>query len=144
MQKQKKARLVEILLIEDNFDDVEFIQLCLQEAKLVNRPYHVWDGEAAIAFLQNPENSCPDLILLDLNLPKLDGRDVLQIIKHDKSLQTIPIVVLTTSGLEVDAQTYAKYIYAYLNKPVMFDDFVQILSHFNGFGFQIVKLPPRC
>ncbi len=142
MQGNKLGRAIEILLVEDSLDDAEFTQLALGEARIANQMHHVEDGEAAIAFLRNPDNPRPDLILLDLNMPKMDGREVLRVVKHDESLKSIPVAVLTTSDLESDIQyTYQNYTNCYMRKPVAFSDFVQILGRFQTFWLQTVELP---
>ena len=128
--------------MEDNFDDAEFTQLALEEAKVINQLHHMEDGEAAIAYLKDPNNPRPDLILLDLNMPKMDGREVLQVVKHHETWKSIPVIILTTSGLEADIQhAYQHYTNCYLRKPVEFGDFVQVLSQLQTFWLQIVELP---
>lgn len=142
MQGNNLGRQIEILLVEDNLDDVEFAQLALEEAKVINQMHHMEDGERAMQFLRNPSNPRPDIILLDLNMPKMDGREVLQAIKRDKSLKSIPVIILTTSGLEADIQhAYQHYTNCYLRKPVEFHDFVQVLAQLHKFWLQIVELP---
>lgn len=141
MRANNLGRPIEILLVEDNLDDAEFTQLALEEVKVLNQLHHVWNGEEAITFLRDPSKPRPDLILLDLNMPRMDGRETLKIIKHDESLKSIPIVILTTSDMETDIhQAYQNYTNCYLRKPVEFSNFVQLLSQFKNFWLQIVEL----
>lgn len=135
-----QGQLIEILLVDDNLDDVEFIQLAFYEARVTNRIHHAADGEAAIAFLQDPSTPRPDLILCDLHMPKMDGSEVLQVIKHDESLQTIPIIMLTSTGVEQELQIYKNYTNCYsLMKPVSFGNFIQVLVQIETLWLQIVS-----
>lgn len=144
MQAKNLGRPIEILLVEDNLDDAEFTQLALEEAKVINRLHHVSHGEAAMNFLKDPSNPRPDVILLDLNMPKMNGQEVLQAVKYDESLKSIPVIILTTSGLEVDVRrAYQNYTNSYLRKPVEFGDFVQVITRLQDFWLQVVELPSR-
>lgn len=142
MRSEDLGRPIEILLVEDNLDDAEFTQLALEEAKVTNRLHHVSHGEAAMTFLRSPNNPRPDIILLDLNMPKMNGQEVLQAVKSDESLKSIPIIILTTSGLETDVyQAYQNYTNACLRKPIEFGDFVQVVTKIQDFWIQVVELP---
>ena len=138
---------IEILLVEDSPGDVRLTQEALRDAKVQNNLHIVTDGEDAIAFLRRTgsytEVPRPDLILLDLNLPKKDGREILAEIKADASLQTIPVVVLTTSESEADIlQSYQLHANCYITKPVDFEGFMKVIKSIEGFWLSIVKFPP--
>ena len=138
---------VEILLVEDNPGDVRLTQESLKESKMHNNLNVVQDGVEALKYLQREEpyeNSVrPDIILLDLNLPRMDGRELLKIIKEDASLRRIPVVILTTSDSEKDIlATYDLYANCYITKPIDLNRFAEIVKTIEGFWFQIVKLPP--
>jgi chemotaxis family two-component system response regulator Rcp1 len=137
---------IEILLVEDNPADVRLTQEALKEAKVRNNLHVVEDGVAAMEFLQRQGEYAkvarPDLILLDLNLPKKDGREVLEEIKQDSSLKRIPVVVLTTSQAEEDIlKTYDLHANCYVTKPVDLDQFITIVRSIEDFWLTIVKLP---
>ncbi len=141
-----KNRVAEILLVEDNPGDVRLAKEGLKESKVINNLHVVDDGVEAMAFLRKEGNYAdavtPDLILLDLNLPKKDGREVLAEIKGDKNLRRIPIVVLTTSQAEEDVmKTYDLHANCYVTKPVDLDQFVKIVKSLNNFWFEMVTLP---
>jgi two-component system, chemotaxis family, response regulator Rcp1 len=138
---------VEILLVEDSPGDVRLTKEALKDSKLYNNLNVVPDGVEAIAFLRREGNYAnaprPDLILLDLNLPRMDGRRVLQEIKNDDSLKRIPVVVLTTSANETDIFiTYNLHANCYITKPVDFSQFMSVVKSIENFWFSIVKLPP--
>jgi two-component system, chemotaxis family, response regulator Rcp1 len=138
---------VEILLVEDSPGDVRLTQEALKDSKLYNNLNVVPDGVEAIAFLRRQGNYTnaprPDLILLDLNLPRMDGRQVLQEIKNDENLKRIPVVVLTTSSNETDIFiTYNLHANCYISKPVDFTQFINVVKSIESFWFSIVKLPP--
>lgn len=137
---------IEILLVEDNPADVRLTQEALKEAKVRNRLHVVEDGVGAMEFLLREGKYAdvprPDLILLDLNLPKKDGREVLEEIKQDPSLKRIPVVVLTTSQAEEDIlKTYNLHANCYVSKPVDLDQFITIVRSIEDFWLTIVKLP---
>jgi CheY-like chemotaxis protein len=139
-------RLIEILLVEDNPGDIRLTQEGLREAKVRNRLNAVRDGEEAMAFLrrqgQYADVTRPDLILLDLNLPKKDGREVLEEIKSDPELRRIPVVVLTTSADEADvARAYDLQANCYVTKPVDLNGFIEAVKAVEEFWLEIVKLP---
>ena len=139
---------VEILLVEDDPGDVLMTQEALSDAKLVNNLHVVDNGEEALTFLrqQSPYEDAPrpGLILLDLNLPRVDGREVLAQIKADEGLRRIPVVVLTTSEAEEDIlRSYDLHANAYVTKPVDFDSFVRVVRQVDDFYISVVRLPPR-
>ena len=137
---------IEILLVEDNPGDVRLTQEALKENKVRNQMNVVEDGLEAIAFLRKQgmysDVPRPDLILLDLNLPKKDGREVLVEIKEDPDLKRIPVVVLTTSKAEEDIiKMYDHYANCYITKPVELEEFITIIKSIENFWLNIVKLP---
>ncbi|MBN1310670.1 MAG: response regulator [Anaerolineae bacterium] len=140
-------RPVEILLVEDNPGDVRLTQEALKEGKLYNTLRIVHDGIEALAYLRcegaYADVARPDLILLDLNLPRKDGREVLAEIKGDDKLKRIPVVVLTTSEAERDIlHTYDLHANCYITKPVDLEQFIRIFQQIESFWLTIVKLPP--
>lgn len=142
------SRLIEILMVEDNPADVRLTVEAFKDAKVLNHLNVVHDGEEALAYLRRKGKYSgsprPDLILLDLNLPKMDGREVLAEIKKDQDLRRIPVVVLTTSNDERDIlKAYDLHVNAYVTKPVALDQFVKIVEAVDDFWFSVVKLPPR-
>ena len=139
---------IEVLLVEDDPGDVLMTQEAFEEHKLRNRLNVVNDGVAALAYLRREGEYAdaprPDLILLDLNLPRVDGREVLSEIKNDASLCQIPVVVLTTSQAEEDIlRSYQLHANAYVAKPVDFDRFITVVRQIDNFFVSVVKLPPR-
>ena len=143
MQNRKP---IEILLVEDNPGDVRLTKEALREAKLSTRMHVAYDGVDALAFLRREgayaEMPRPDLILLDLNLPRKGGREVLAEIKADEHLRRIPVVILTTSQAEQDIiETYNLHANAYVNKPVDLDQFAKVVKSIEDFWFEIVRLP---
>jgi CheY-like chemotaxis protein len=147
MAEWGEPHLIEILLIEDNPGDVRLTQEGLRETKVRNRLHAVSDGEAAMAFLRREgayaDAVRPDLILLDLNLPKKDGREVLEEVKSDPELRRIPVVVLTSSTDEADVlRAYHLQANCYVTKPVDLSGFVQAVKAVEEFWLEIVKLPP--
>jgi len=142
------CRPVVILLVEDNPGDVRLTQEALRDAKVCNRMHVVRDGVEAMEFLRRTGTHAdaprPDLILLDLNLPRKDGREVLADVKADPDLRRIPVVVLTTSKAEEDIlRAYNLNANCYIAKPVDFDQFVHVVRSIESFWLTIVKLPPR-
>lgn len=138
--------VIEILLVEDNPGDVRLTQEALREAKVRNQLHVVEDGVQAMEFLRRTgpyaDAPRPDLILLDLNLPRKDGREVLEEIKQDRSLMRIPVVVLTTSRAEEDIlRSYDLHANCYVTKPVDLDQFITIVKSIEDFWLTIVKLP---
>jgi len=138
---------VEVLLVEDNPGDVRLIQEVFKEAKIKNVLHVARDGEEAIQMLKqkgNPLPRVPDLILLDLNLPKKDGRDVLIEIKRDKQLKCTPVVVLTSSTREEDlVETYKNNANCYISKPVELGQLIRVIQNIGNFWLDIVQLPPK-
>jgi len=139
---------IEILLVEDNPADVRLTTEALKEEKIYNNLYVASDGVEAIAFLHREGKYAkavrPDLILLDLNLPKKDGREVLEEIKSDDDLKTIPVVVLTVSKSEEDIlKSYNLHANCYITKPVDLDQFMKVIRSVQEFWLTIVKLPPK-
>jgi CheY-like chemotaxis protein len=139
---------VEILLAEDNPGDVTLTRKALKEGKLANNLHVATDGVEALEFLRQEDEYAdaprPDLVLLDLNMPRKDGKAVLESMQADEGLRRIPVVVLTSSESEADiARSYELNANAYLTKPVDFDGFVEIVDRIEAFWFQVVKLPER-
>ena len=146
MSGQMVSKLVEILLVEDNPGDVRLTQEVFKEGKVRNNLHVVGDGIEAMSFLRREDKYAdaphPDLILLDLNLPKKDGREVLAEIKADGSLKRIPVVILTTSRDEEDVlKAYDLYANCYITKPVDLDQFINVAKSIEEFWLTIVKLP---
>ena len=139
---------IEVLLVEDDPGDVLMTQEAFEENRVNNRLCVVNDGDEALAYLrqQEPHTNAvrPDLILLDLNLPRRDGLQVLQEIKNDENLRRIPVVVLTTSQADEDIlRSYQLHANAYVTKPVDFDQFIKAVRQIDEFFVSVVKLPPR-
>ena len=137
---------VEVLLVEDSPGDVRLTQEAFRDANSAIHLHVVCDGVEAMAFLrrEKPHSDAarPDIILLDLNLPKMDGREVLARIKHDDGLKTIPTVILTTSGAEVDVvKSYQLHANCYLLKPVQLEAFESLVKSINDFWLTVAKLP---
>lgn len=140
------VRPIDILMVEDDPDDVFLTQEALKGAKVLNRLHVVPDGLEALAYLrrQEPHSSAqrPDLILLDLNLPRMNGREVLAVLKADPDLRLIPVVVLTTSDSEEDIlKSYALHANCYIQKPVDLDRFMKVVRSIEDFWLSIVQLP---
>jgi two-component system, chemotaxis family, response regulator Rcp1 len=138
---------INILLVEDNPGDARLAVEALRDSKVHNKLYHVEDGVEAMRFLrdrvENDHVPPPDLILLDLNLPRKDGREVLAEIKEDPDLRLVPVVVLTTSAAERDLlKTYDLHANAYIVKPIDLGQFIDVVQAIENFWFSIVKLPP--
>jgi two-component system response regulator len=142
----RQYRAVEILLVEDNPGDVYLIREALRDSKIHNALHVAEDGEEAMAYLMRQgdytEVHRPDLVLLDLNLPKKDGYEVLNEIKNDEKLKDIPVVILTTSHTEEDIlKSYRLHANCYITKPVDFNQFIKVVRSIEDFWFSIVKLP---
>lgn len=140
------AKPIEILLVEDNPGDVRLTRESLCDAKVHNNMVVASDGIAAMACLRREGEYAnatrPDLILLDLNLPRMNGFEVLDAIKEDPDLKRIPVVVLTTSQAEQDIiRSYDLYANAYVNKPVDLEQFIKVIKSIEDFWLEIVKLP---
>lgn len=139
---------IEVLLVEDSPGDVRLTQEAFREANGSIRLHTAADGVEAMAFLRNEgvhvSSPRPDLILLDLNLPKMDGREVLALIKEDESLKLIPTVILTTSDSESDiVKSYQLQANCYLSKPVQLEEFEGLVKSINDFWLTKVKLPQQ-
>ena len=135
------AAPIEILLVEDNPADVRLTVEALKEARVRNRLRVARDGVEAMAMLRSDSAPRPDLILLDLNLPRKDGREVLHEIKQDEALRHIPVVILTTSQAEQDIlQCYRLRANAFVTKPVEIDQFFQVVRSMEQFWLEVVKL----
>ena len=138
---------VEILLVEDNPGDIRLAKEALKEAKIANNLHCVIEGVEALEFLnkegQYAEAARPDLIILDLNLPKVSGHEVLEVIKERESLRRIPVVVLTSSEAEEDIlKSYDLHANCYIRKPIGIESFIEVVTRIETFWFHVVKLPP--
>jgi CheY-like chemotaxis protein len=147
MKDVRMGKPVDILLVEDNAGDVRLAQEALMESKVSNNLYVVNDGVEAMEYLRKKGKYKtavpPDLILLDLNLPKKDGREVLAEIKEDANLKRIPVVVLTISSDEADIlKSYNLHANCYITKPIDIEQFHKVVIAIDDFWFTIVKLPP--
>jgi len=145
---RENCRPIEILMVEDNLGDVRLTQEALSEGKVRNHLYVVADGVEAMAFLrregQHAHAPQPDLILLDLNLPKKSGPEVLAEIKADPELRRIPVVILTVSKAEEDVlKSYNLHANCYITKPVNLDQFLEVVKSIEDFWLTVVMLPPR-
>jgi two-component system, chemotaxis family, response regulator Rcp1 len=148
MSLQLPSRPVEILLVEDNPGDVRLTREALDEGKVRNNLNVVGDGIEALAYLRREDKYAtatrPDLVLLDLNLPRKDGREVLEEIKSDPVLRNIPVVILSSSPAEQDIiRAYNLHANCYVTKPVDLDQFITVVKSIENFWFTIVKLPPE-
>jgi two-component system, chemotaxis family, response regulator Rcp1 len=142
----RDGRLIEILLVEDNPGDVRLTREALRDSKVRNNMYVARDGEEAMSFLrkqgEHEQATRPDLVLLDLNLPRKSGLEVLAEVKADETLRRIPVVILTSSGAEQDIlKSYDFHANAYVTKPVDLDQFVNVVKSVEDFWVEIVKLP---
>ena len=142
------AEMIDVLLVEDDPGDVLMTREAFEDHKVANTLHVVGDGVEALQFLrrQGPyaQAPTPDLVLLDLNLPRMDGREVLAELKADPELRRIPVVVLTTSEAEEDVlRSYSLHANAYVTKPVDFDRFVQVVQQIDDFFVSVVRLPKR-
>jgi CheY-like chemotaxis protein len=142
------GKSVEILLVEDNKGDVGLIEEVFEEAKIKNNIHVAEDGEEAVLYLYGEGKFSgfprPDIIILDLNLPNKDGREVLKQIKEDSNLKNIPVIVLTTSNAEKDIlRAYELHANAYVTKPLDFDQFINVVGSIVNFWLEIVRLPMK-
>lgn len=142
-----KIKLIEILLVEDSPSDTTLTIEALKAGKVANRLNHVEDGVEAMAYLRREgkykKATRPDLIMLDLNLPRKDGREVLVELKSDPSLKIIPVIILTTSCLDEDIfRSYELNANCYITKPVDFEHFIKVVKSIENFWLSIVTLPP--
>jgi chemotaxis family two-component system response regulator Rcp1 len=146
-REEAAAPPVEILLVEDNPGDVRLTREALREGKVYNNLHWAKDGVEALEFLRREGKHSaaprPDIILLDLNLPKKDGREVLSSIKNDDRLKQIPVVILTTSEAEEDVlRSYELHANCYITKPVDLDKFIVVVQSIDRFWLTVVTLPP--
>jgi two-component system, chemotaxis family, response regulator Rcp1 len=147
MTPAKHADPIIILLAEDNPADAELTVEAMKESKIKNKLYHVRDGVEALDFLRKMGKYAgmprPDLILMDLNMPRKDGRRTLKEIKEDPDLKRIPVIILTVSDAEEDImKSYNLYANSYVTKPMDLDEFAKVVKGIEDFWFTIVKLPP--
>ena len=145
--KNEAAGPIEILLVEDNPGDMRLTKEALKEGKVYNNLHWAKDGVEALEFLRRDGKHAkaprPDIILLDLNLPKKDGREVLSVIKNDDQLKHIPVVVLTTSKAEEDiVRSYNLHANCYVTKPVDLEKFISVVHAIDRFWLTVVTLPP--
>jgi CheY-like chemotaxis protein len=148
MSTPEHVEMIDVLLVEDDPADVLLIEEAFADNKVRNRLHRVADGVEALQFLrrqgQYADAPQPDLVLLDLNLPRMDGREVLAEVKADETLRQIPVVVLTTSKAEEDVlRSYKLHANAYVTKPVDFERFIEVVRQIDEFFVTVVKLPPR-
>jgi len=148
MTERRRREPVDILLVEDNPGDVRLTEEAFAEASLENNLKVVRDGQAALDFVyrrnEHADAPRPNLILLDLNLPKVHGFDVLEEIKADPDLRRIPVIVLTGSKAEEDiVRSYEKHSNAYLTKPITPEDIIELVRTFEEFWLMLVELPPE-
>lgn len=145
---RRRARPAEVLLVEDNPGDVRLTTEALKEGRVLNQVHVVGDGVEALKFLRREEPYTdavkPDLILLDLNLPRMSGREVLAEIKAEENLKRIPVVVLTTSQAEEDVlRSYDLHANCYVTKPVDLEQFLEVVKFIEDYWLMMVKLPPE-
>ena len=148
MTTAEAIRTIEILLVEDNPGDARLAVEALKDSEVPNNLHTVMDGEEAMAFLHREgryaDALLPDLILLDLNLPKKDGREVLAEIKEDPDLRRIPVVIMTISNAEEDIlNTYNLHVNCYITKPVDLENFMTVFKSLEDFWLTVVRLPSR-
>lgn len=148
MSEKELAKSIDILLVEDNPGDADLAREALATCKLYNRVSSVDDGEKAMAYLRRQgayaAERLPDLILLDLNLPRMDGREVLAEIKSDEELKRIPVVILTTSRADEDVlRSYDLHANCYITKPIDLSQFMKVVAAIESFWLSIVVLPPH-
>jgi CheY-like chemotaxis protein len=142
------CKKLSVLLVEDEPADAHLVRLAFEEGQVMVDLHHVMDGVEAFEFLRNEKgyykSPPPDLILLDLNMPRMDGRQFLQKIKADAELHSIPVVVLTTSDAERDMlDSYDHFAAGYIVKPVDVDDFIKIVRGISDYWIKLVRLPER-
>ena len=147
LDREERAAPIEILLVEDNLGDMRLTEEALKEGKVYNNLHWAKDGVEALEFLKregkHESAPRPDIILLDLNLPRKDGREVLEEIKTDDDLKQIPVVVLTTSKAEEDVlRSYALHANCYVTKPVDLEKFIVVVQSIDRFWLTVVTLPP--
>lgn len=132
---------IEILLIEDNPGDIELVRAGFEEARVANHIQVISDGQQALDFFEQ-DNGLPDIILLDINLPKVDGLEILEKIRSTEHCKDIPVVMLTSSEDDADInKSYAEKANSYITKPVGFDEFLDVIKSIEDFWLTVVKLP---
>lgn len=141
-------RLIEILLVEDNPADIRLYEEALKESNVLSNLNKVKDGQEALDFIFKKNSFqdvvTPDIIVLDLNLPKVNGKDVLKVIKNDPVVKKIPVVILTSSKSEEDiSRSYELHANSYITKPLDFNQFIKIIEQINQFWLSTVDLPPK-
>ena len=142
MSNQTNAVPIHILLVEDNPGDVDLTKIALRKCKIANELTVAKDGAQALEMLQQEGAEPTDLILLDLNLPRKDGREVLAVIKEDPMLRRVPVVVLTSSKADQDiTKSYDLHANCYITKPVGFEEFTNVVKSIEDFWFTVVRLP---
>ena len=144
--KETDGRDIEILMVEDNEGDARLAREALRDGRIRNALHHVWDGEEALAFLRRrgeyADAPRPDLILLDLDLPRMDGGEVLSAIKEDDEFKRIPVVILTTSSADADIlRSYNRHANCYITKPIQMVEFLKVVTAIQDFWLTIVTLP---
>jgi len=144
MTNAQAAQPIQILLVEDSPGDVRLTEEILRDAKIANDLHVVNDGEQAMDFLRSTDAPRPDVMLLDLNLPRKDGREVLAELKDDPKLRRIPVIVLTTSSADQDVlRSYDLNANCYITKPINLDEFISVVRSIENFWLSIVRLPPQ-
>ncbi len=148
MTSEGRVRPIEILLVEDNPADVRLTVEGLKEAKVANKLHAIMDGRKALDFLfhrgEYVDAPRPDVVLLDLNLPGVDGRTILKQIKEDPILRVIPVFVITSSEAEADIiKSYEFHANCFISKPIDFEGFLKVVHSIEDFWFEVVKLPPK-
>ena len=146
ISKETGGRDIEILMVEDNEGDARLAREALRDGRIRNALHHVWDGEEAMAFLRRrgeySDAPRPDLILLDLDLPRMDGGEVLSAIKEDDEFKRIPVVILTTSSADADIlRSYNRHANCYITKPINMVEFLKVVTAIQDFWLTIVTLP---
>jgi len=137
---------INILLIEDNEGDILLTTEAFEESKIVNRITAIRDGKKAISFFENltPRDEIPHLVLLDVNLPKISGHEVLKYIKNHEKYKCIPVIILTTSSSEKDIlKSYQNHVNCYITKPIDLADFMQAITKIEDFWINIVSIPAK-
>ena len=146
ISKETDGRDIEILMVEDNEGDARLAREALRDGRIRNALHHVWDGEEALAFPRRrgeyADAPRPDLILLDLDLPRMDGGEVLSAIKEDDEFKRIPVVILTTSSADADIlRSYNRHANCYITKPINMVEFLKVVTAIQDFWLTIVTLP---
>ena len=146
ISKETDGRDIEILMVEDNEGDARLAREALRDGRIRNALHHVWDGEEALAFLRRrgeyADAPRPDLILLDLDLPRMDGGEVLSAIKEGDEFKRIPVVILTTSSADADIlRSYNRHANCYITKPINMVEFLKVVTAIQDFWLTIVTLP---